>query len=68
MERVVTDGKIKQVETISENGDDVIYIVVSRDGKRYLEKLAFDMLSSRPIDYVMLDCSTIFTDSDKTRN
>lgn len=60
----VTDGKIKQVETISENGDDVIYIVVSRDGKRYLEKLAFDMLSSRPIDYVMLDCSTIFTDSD----
>lgn len=37
----VTDGKIKQVETISENGDDVIYIVVSRDGKRYLEKSCF---------------------------
>ncbi len=51
----VTDGLYEQVETITENGEDVIYVVVNRNGVRRLEKFSFDCQSSRPCDYVMLD-------------
>lgn len=61
---IETAGKIEQIETVTENGADTIYTTVVRDGHRYLEKMAFDTDSIKPSDYVMLDCSSIFTNTD----
>lgn len=61
---IETAGKIEQIETVTENGADTIYTTVVRDGHRYLEKMAFDTDSTKPSDYVMLDCSSIFTDTE----
>ena len=61
---IETAGQIEQIETVAEKGADTIYITVVRDGQRHLEKMAFDTDSIKPSDYVMLDCSSIFTDTN----
>lgn len=60
---LTTSGKIEQIETITESGNDVIYATVMRDGERYLERMAFDTDSTRPIDYVMMDCCEVLTNT-----
>ncbi len=55
--RMITNGKITAVESISTEDYDDVYFCVERDGTNYLEKLADYPHSSDPDEYVLLDCA-----------
>lgn len=56
--RIVTDGKIKSVESVATPYYDDIYFIVERDGNNYLERLAEYPHDDFPNSYVLLDCAT----------
>lgn len=64
--RLVTDGSIKAVETISTEDGELAYFVVSRGNKVYLERLADMPDSETPDDYIMLDCAGKFAFNSAT--
>ena len=55
--RIVTDGKIKSVESVATPHYDDIYFIVERDGNNYLERLAEYPHDDFPNSYVLLDCA-----------
>ncbi len=61
--RMVTQGEYVNVESAKENGQEVLYLVVKRDGTYYIEKQAADNYSEDPADYCMLDSAEVFTNS-----
>ena len=56
--RIVTDGKIKSVESVATPYYDEIYFIVERGGNNYLERLAEYPHDDFPNSYVLLDCAT----------
>lgn len=55
--RMVTDGTIKAVETITAADKENVYFVVHRGNGCWLERLADMADSDEPDDYIMLDCA-----------
>ena len=55
--RVVTDGKIKAVETIATPRFDDVYFIVERGGSNYLERLSEYPHVNQPDNYIMVDCA-----------
>ncbi len=55
--RMITDGTIKAVETITTSDEEDVYFVVERNGVNYLERLADMADTDDPDDYIMLDCA-----------
>lgn len=61
--RMITDGTIKAVETITTSDEEDVYFVVERNGVNYLERLADMADTDDPDDYTMLDCAKQGTNS-----
>ena len=61
--RMITDGTIKAVETITTSDEEDVYFVVERNGVNYLERLADMADTDDPDDYIMLDCAKQGTNS-----
>lgn len=57
--RMVTDGQIEAVETITTPDGDEVYFVVQRSNGMFLERLADVPESEYPMDYIMLDCAGV---------
>lgn len=55
--RMVTQGKIYAVETISSPNYDEVYFVVGRGDNYCLERLSYYPHTDDPHDYVMMDCA-----------
>jgi hypothetical protein len=64
--RLVTNGSIKAVETISTEDGELAYFVVNRDNGVFLERLAEMPDSENPDDYIMLDCARKFSFNSAT--
>lgn len=66
--RIVTDGKIKAVESVNTGSGNTLYFVVDRGTGRYLEKLHEMGHTDSPDDYIMLDCAKkgTYTTASKT--
>ena len=54
--RIVTDGHFERCVTITEGNEDRLYVVVNRDGKRYVERMSNQIISSNPTKHRYLDC------------
>lgn len=54
--RIVTDGHFERCATITEGNEDRLYVVVNRDGKRYIERMSNQIISSNPTKHRYLDC------------
>lgn len=63
---IKTKGKYLSVCNITGEKTDEIYTAVERNGKTYIEKLAPNEESNNPKDYIMTDCSQIFTFDEPT--
>ena len=59
--RIVTDGKIKAVETVTKGAESEVYFVIDRTVNntiyRYLELMKTVPHTEDPNDYIMLDCA-----------
>ena len=53
--RIVTDGHFERCATITEGNEDRLYVVVNRDGKRYIERMSNQIISSNPTKHRYLD-------------
>ncbi len=56
--RMITQGTIYAVETISSPNYDQVYFVVGRGNSYYLERLSDYAHSDNPHDYIMVDCAS----------
>lgn len=54
--RIITDGHFERCATITEGNEDRLYVVVNRDGKRYIERMSNQIISSNPTKHRYLDC------------
>lgn len=66
--RIVTDGHFERCATITEGNEDRLYVVVNRDGKRYIERMSNQIISSNPTKHRYLDCylNNVFPQSTKS--
>lgn len=53
--RIVTDGHFERCATITEGNEDRLYVVVNRNGKRYIERMSNQIISSNPTKHRYLD-------------
>lgn len=53
--RIVTDGHFERCATITEGNEDRLYVVVNRDGKRYIERMSNQIINSNPTKHRYLD-------------
>lgn len=74
---IKTDGEIISVASVREGNTDAIYVVVKRDTGRLMpdgtpyyihtiERMGDSARSNIPNDYIMLDCSKVFSEEEKT--
>lgn len=61
-----TEGKYISVCRIEEEDEDRVYVLVERDGVRYIERMAGMPESDNPMDYVMVDHAYRF-DGEESR-
>ena len=55
--RIITDGKVKSVESVATPYYDDIYFIVERGGNNYLERLSDYSHDEFPNSYVLVDCA-----------
>jgi hypothetical protein len=55
--RIITDGKVKSVESVATPYYDDIYFIVERGGNNYLERLSDYPHDEFPNSYVLVDCA-----------